>query len=226
MNKRTTGCLLAAFIMLAGCVANPSKPGSANEGFVRSGFLADYSRLIPVEGLKGSYRFVDKSVNFHPYTKLMIDPVQVFIAHDADYKGMQPEMLKRITDAFRMEFVGAMLSGYQIVEQPGPDVLRVRLAITGINPVRPDRGVTDYIPVKAVFNAAREATGEAPRVAEIMGEFELLDSSGKVVAAAVSARKGSQSLAQSDRITWTDLQSIVAVWSKNFRQQLDLLRGR
>ena len=52
-----------------------------------------------------------------------------------------------MTDAFHMEFVGALASGYQVVNQPGPGVLRVRIAITGVQPTGPALGVTDFIPI-------------------------------------------------------------------------------
>jgi hypothetical protein len=226
VNKQIIAGLLASLLLLSGCVSNAARPGQAAASVPQSGFLSDYTVLKPVEGKPGSYRYIDKNTNFKPYGKVMIDPVQVFITPNAEYKGMQPEMLKRITDAFRTEFLGAMLSGYQIVEQPGPDVLRFRLAITGVNPVRPDMGVTDFIPVKAVFNVARAAAGEAPRVAEMSAELEVLDPTGKIVASAVSTRKGDKTLAQAEKITWTELQAVAAVWAKDLRQQLDQLRGR
>jgi Protein of unknown function (DUF3313) len=226
MNQKLLVSLLASLALLSGCVSNQAKPGAAVSSVPQSGFLGDYSVLKPVDGEPGSYRFIDARTNFRPYTKVMIEPVQVFVTPQADYKGMQPDVLKRMTDAFRMEFVGAMLSGYQVVDQPGPDVLRFRLAITGVHPVRPDLGVTDFIPVKAVFNVAREAAGEAPRVAEISAELEVVDPSGKVVASAVSTRKGDKSVAKAEKITWAELQAIAATWAKNLRSQLDLLRGR
>ena len=111
-----------------------------------------------------------------------------------------------IADAVRMEFVGALLSdyqvdvgerwGYQIVDAPGPDVIRVRLAITGIHPVKPNLTATDFIPIKAVFNVARDAAGNAPRVAELTAEVEVLDPAGRMVAEAVATRKSDMTLPQ------------------------------
>jgi hypothetical protein len=90
--------------------------------------------------------------------------------------------------------------------------------------VRTNLTATDFIPIKAVFNIARDAAGESPRVAELTAEIEVLDPSGRVVAEAVSTRKGDKTLAQGENITWKDLQGIAASWAKNFRQQIDRLR--
>lgn len=212
-------------IAMAGCAGNPMTPAGTVAQVPNSGFLSDYSKLRPFEGAEGTYRYVDSNANLRPYNKILIDPVQVFVTPSQDYKGVQPDVLKRMADAFRMEFVGAMLSGYQVVEKPGPDVLRVRLAITGVQPVRPDLGVTDFIPVKAVFNVARQVSGSVPHVAEMSGEAEVLDPSGHVVGAAVATRKASKTLPQGDKITWADLQAIAATWAKSLRQQLDQARG-
>lgn len=214
----------AAVIALAGC-AGGSMQGGSSADFPKSGFLADYSRLQAVEGLEGTYRYVDRSANLRPYSKVLIEPVQVILAPGADASHVSPDVMKRVSEAARMEFVGALLSGYQVVNKPGPDVIRVRLAITGIQPVKPDLGATDFIPIKAIFNVARDASGKAPQVAELSAEAEVLDPAGRLVAQAVSTRKADKTLSQGEKITWKDLQSIVAVWGKSLRQNLDMLRG-
>ena len=215
----------AAAIVLAGCAGSPAMQSDSAAQVPHSGFLSDYSKLRPLQGTDGTHRYIDGNANLRPYNKIMIDPVQVFVTPGPDYKGMQPDVLKRMADAFRMEFVGAMLSGYKVVEKPGPDVLRVRLAITGVQPVKPDLGVTDFIPIKAVFNVARNAAGTAPQVAEMSAEAEVLDANGRVVGAAVSTRKASKTLPQGEKVTWADLQVIAATWAKGLRQHFDYSRG-
>ena len=223
MSRKTIAAtLVATAIALAGCAGGGSQGESPAH---HSGFLSDYSKLRPVEGVSGTYRYIDSSANFRSYTKLMIDPVQIVMTPNPEYKGMQPDAMKRMTDAFRMEFVGAVASGYQVVNQPGPDVLRIRLAITGVQPASPALGVTDFIPIKAVFNVARDAAGAAPQVAERSAELEVLDPNGRVVASAVTTRKSDKNLSQGERITWADMQAVAASWAKGLRQNLDRLRG-
>jgi hypothetical protein len=218
-KKFTISAVAAAVIILAGCA------GGGSTGMHQSGFLSDYSRLSAVEGTSGTYRYIDRNANLRPYTKVLIDPVQVILAPGVDASQVNTDTMKRVAEATRMEFVGALLSGYQVVNQPGPDVLRVRLAITGIQPVKPELGATDFIPIKAIYNVARDASGNAQQVAEISAEAEVLDPAGRVVGQAVSTRKSDKTLPQGEKITWKDLQVIVAVWGKNFRQNLDMLRG-
>lgn len=226
--KKTSiaAAVLASVLVLAGCAGGGGGVQGGNvSGGAASGFLADYARLAPVEGREGAYRYVDRSTSIRSYKKVMVEPVQVFLTQDPEYKGLQPDAMARMTDAFRKEFVGALASGYQVVNAPGADVLRVRLAITGVQPTRPDLNPVDFLPIKAAFNVAREAAGGAPRVAEISAELQVLDGQGRVVAEGMVTRKADKTLPQGERITWADLQGIVAVWAKNFRAQLDQARA-
>ena len=221
MKKIMVVCGAMACLAVAGCATT----GGASSGAHHSGFLTSYERLQPFEGREGVLRYIDRSANWRPYDKLFIEPVQIVINQDGPYKGVQPDAMKRITDSFHKAFVDAVTPAYRIVQAPGPDVLRVRLAIAGVQPVSPPLGVTDFIPIKAVFNVGRAMAGEAPRVAELTAEIEVLDSGNRQVAAAVVTRKSDQTLAQGDRITWSDLSSIVNSWARQFRLGLDDLRG-
>jgi hypothetical protein len=154
----------------------------------------------------------------------MFEPVQVYLTPNPDYKGVQPDALKRMTDGFLDSFRGALTPSYQLVHEAGPDVLRVRTAITGVQMTNPALGVTDFIPVKALFNLGRKATGEAPMVVEMSAEMEVLDADGNTLILAAASRKGEKTLKQDDKITWDEMSAITDYWAKGFRSRLDQLR--
>jgi Protein of unknown function (DUF3313) len=190
-----------------------------------SGFLSDYSQLQPASGREGVMRYINKSLDLRPYTKVTFDPVHVFLTANPDYKGIQPDALKSMTDQFLASFKRALQPEYEIVDAPGPDVLRVRLAITGIQPARPQLRPRDLIPVKALIHIARAAAGRAPEVAEMTAEMEVLNPSGNRVVAGVMNRKGNKQLNQSEDITWDDLAPIADYWAKISREWLDEARA-
>ena len=226
MKKMLMVLGVASSVMLAGCATTNGGTESAAAAPVNSGFLSDYSKLRPVEGKEGVQRYLDRSTNLKPYTKVFVDPVQVFVSNDPEaYKGLQPDVLKRMADSFNTAFVNAVSTGYQVVNAPGPDVLRVRLAITGVQPVSPPLGVTDFIPIKAVYNVGREVAGKAPRVAELTAEMEVLDPQNRQVAAAVVTRQSDRTLPQGEQITWSELSPVVYAWARQFRLGLDEARG-
>ena len=190
-----------------------------------SGFLGDYSKLKPAPDREGVLLYRDASAKVGPQTKIMFRPVEVYVVPSADYKGVQPDVLKRMTDEFLASFKRALTPGYEIVTAPGPDVLELRCAITGVQAVKPGLSPVDFLPIKAVFNAGRAAAGKSPLVAEMTAEMEVLDQNNTRLAAAVANRKGDKTLQQGENITWAHLQAISDYWAQNFRQRLDELRA-
>jgi len=212
----STRAVLFAAVLLSGCASTP--PPS------QTGFLGDYSQLQPASDREGVMLYVAPGADLRPYTRLMFDPVQVLATAAPDGAQLAPDVLARIGDQFRNSLRRELEPAYQVADMPGPDVLRVRSAITHIEPARPEAGAIDYLPIKAVYNVGREAAGAGPRVAEMQAEIEVLDPAGKRLVAATVTRKGDQHLPQGDRITWEALPPITDYWARNFRARLDQLR--
>jgi hypothetical protein len=236
MTKVRSSAVLFILALTAGCQSAPSSSGSGSAGKPDaataqkdntkfSSFLGDYSQLKPASDREGVLLFIDRSADYRPYTKVMFDPVQVHVTPNPEHKDVPRDDLARMGDGLLQSFKQALEPEYQVVTKPGPDVLRVRTAITGIQPAKPSAGVIDYLPIKAVFNIGREAAGAGPRVAEMSAEMEILDPSGKRVAAATATRKGDQRLTQGNQVTWNDMKSINDYWETGFRQRPDELRG-
>jgi hypothetical protein len=215
--KPITGTFLLTLAMLAGCTSTPEQQ--------QSGFLRDYSQLQPDPDREGVMLYIDRSTDFRPYTKLMIDPVQVMVVPVPDQPPPPRDVVARIGAQLLDSLQRALATGYQLVNAPGPDVLRVRSAITGLAAAKPEAGALDYVPIKAIYNLGREAAGGGPRVAEMKAELEVLDPGGRRVIAATANRKGEKTLTQGDQITWDSLPPITDYWARNIRMRLDKLRG-
>jgi len=189
-----------------------------------SGFLADYTRLQPATDREGSWIYMKKG-DFRSYTKVYIAPIEVWVSPSSQYKGIQPDVLKTVTDNFRNALTKALEPDYHVVDQPGPGVLRLRGAVTGVSPVKPPLTPVDILPIKALFNVARSASGHEPRVVEISAEFEIADPDNQVVLAGVATRKGDKTLDQGAQITPEQMAAISDYWAKGVRLRLDQLRG-
>ena len=100
-------------------------------------------RLEPGPPGGAKMRWLKPEVDFARYHRLMLDPVVFFFAPDSEYKGMDPQELKGLADAFRRRLVDTLKKGYPIVASPAPDVARLRFAITDLRQSRPDSyGIT------------------------------------------------------------------------------------
>jgi hypothetical protein len=219
-----TGSILFAFAFAV--AVTPTLAQAAQDGPARSGFLGDYSQLKPAADREGVLLYVNPAAKSRTFSKVMFRPVEVYVSESAEYKGIQPDTLKRMTDDFLSSFTKALTPGYEIVTTPGPDVLEIRSAITGVAPAKPGMHPTDILPIKMVFNLGRAAAGQAPQVVELTAEMELLDAEKNRVAAVVANRKGDKTLQQGEQITWAHLQAISDYWGKHFRQRLDELGSK
>jgi hypothetical protein len=217
--KIRSGLCILAFALSSGAVSAAEVDKSQF-----SGFLGDYSQLEPAKDREGILLYLNNTADYSPYKKVMFAPVEIYLTPNPDYKGLQPDVLKQMSDGFLDSFISALAPDYQIAKEAGPDVLTIRIAITGVQLTKPAMGVTDFIPIKALYNLGRSAAGDAPMVAEMTAEIEALGADGTRLAAAVATRKGEKTLKQGEQITWKELQAITDYWAKGMKQRLDQVR--
>jgi hypothetical protein len=211
------GVALCAATLLAGGALAQGKPESPTPN---SGFLDDYSQLAAVPDTPNTRRWVRKDFDFKPFQQIVIDPIEVWVNPASTYKGASPDMLKQMTDNFANSFKSALQSGYKVVDKPGPGVLRIRLAITGLTLEKPAFKPYQVLPILLI---ARAASSEKNVV--LTAEMQVLDPDNKVVGAAVSVGTGDKTIDEKQNVTWKDIQSITDAWAKRLRAGLDEARG-
>lgn len=160
-----------AFVLSVASCASVQKP---------SGFLDGYYKdMKPAPGLEGSWmRWVKPEVDFNKYDKLMLDGVVFYLSPDSQDKGIDPDLMKELADEFNLDMVNAVKDKYPIVSEPGPDVMRIRFALTGIKQSRPVlSGATTIIPAGlAISVVKREATGSWSGSGATGSEVMVIDS--------------------------------------------------
>jgi hypothetical protein len=175
----------------------------------------------------------------------MFDPIKVWYKNDAEYKGIDPSELKKLTDYFQQSLVKALEPAYPVVAKPGPGVLRIRIAVTELTPTNTGMSVvTLVVPYASVADvAAGGGTGSAPYLGDAAIEVEFRDSrGGELLAAYVDKRVGkkydvdmsqgvgtavskgvdSYSRAYS---TWGYAQQAFDYWAQKLRRRLDEAHG-
>jgi len=125
--RRCLGVMMVVLMFVAGCATAP--PGS--------GFLKDYSQLQTDPDDESLKWWEKKDVDWKRYKKLMIDPVVIYYNPEAKNRQIEPDVLKELTDYFRKAVIEEVQDAYPVVEKPGPDVLRIRAAITDLIPANP-----------------------------------------------------------------------------------------
>jgi len=166
--------------------------GTVTAGTGYSGFMGDYYRHLqpgPEGGAK--MRWIKPGIDLTKYRKLMIDSVVFYLAPDSEDKGIDAEQMKELSDAFNQEIVNALKDKYILVADPGPDVARMRIAITGIKKSNPGvSAVTTVIPIGIGISLIKKGvTGSYSGSGSTTAEFMVLDSlTSEVIIAAVDER--------------------------------------
>lgn len=211
-NMKFRGALFVLALLAGGASAQQN-----------SGFLSDYSKLAPAADNPDLQAWISKDFDFKPYHKIMIDEVEIFVSPTSEYRGVSPDVFEGMADRFKDSVKKALRPRYQFVNKPGPGVLHFRLAITGVNLVRPSFNPVNVLPVVFVVRTVSGAN-QAQSVA-LTGELEVRGPGDEVVAQAVSIGTGNTTVRPGQQVTWKDVQALTDTWAKNLRRRLDEARG-
>lgn len=230
--KKSVETLLAMVIglALAGVVISCATPGSQTQETAaepqKTGFLGEYAQNL-APGPKGGakMRWLKPGVDFAKYNKVMLDSVIFFFDDDSEYKGIDANELKKLADGFNLQLVTTLKERHPIVAEPGPDVLRVRIAITDLKQSRPGlSGISTVVPIGLGVSILKKgATGSWAGSGSTSAELMALDSlTNDVIAVAQDDR----SAAFTERFTkWGSTEEAFKFWAERIELFLDNARG-
>jgi hypothetical protein len=214
-GRRSGKIATAVVVTVAGLLAGGCWSGKATP----SGFLGNYSGMQPLPE-DPSILYTEKpNVDWWVYKRLQIDPVTVYYAPDTQDRRIEPAELKKLTDYAMNAAVEAVKGAYPVVQEPAPDVLRMRAAIT------------DVVPANPLVNVATTAALFVPLdMGGAAIEVEFVDSrSGERLAALVDRRVGFP-LHPGDFVhgftKWGHAKRAFDEWAKLLRDSLDEVHGK
>lgn len=85
--------------------------------------------------------------NWHEYSKIMLDPVQIQINEEMVKHDFDPKELAALRRDITADFIRFLKPEYQVVNTPGADVLRIRATIVDIDPSNPALNLVTAIAV-------------------------------------------------------------------------------
>ncbi len=220
--KRTARMMLAVAIGLLFTIST----AFAADDFTRSGFLGNpsiYDLLKPGEA--GGYRWLKPGVDLKKYNKFMVDSVVFFLADKADYKGIDPQEMKELCDEFNKALVAAFKDKLPIVAEPGPDVARVRFAITNVQPSRPGvSAVTSIVPVGLGVSLVKKgATGGWVGSGATATELMILDTATNEIVALGATKRAAEFDERFSK--WGSATDAFKFWSELAVKFIDNTRG-
>jgi len=179
VSPRTLALCLAVAAACSGPARPPVKKMPAGKQF--SGFLSDYSRLKPSPKSAGAllYLLTGATRNIHQYTGIIVDPVEVYLATDADASKLPDQGRTALADYFRKAIVESVSGAFPVVQKPGALVLRLRSALIGVD-------IGSEVPAADRAADPGAALDHRINIGKVGIEMELVDAeTGEQVAAAV-----------------------------------------
>src|SRR4029079_14816321 len=86
-----------------------------------------------VEGRALSYARADAVKNLDKYIAVIVEPVQIYVATNADSSKMTSPARGALANYYRGALTAAVADAFPVVEEKGPLVLRLRSAIVGVD---------------------------------------------------------------------------------------------
>ena len=218
--------------LMVGVLAFAAQAGLAAE----SGFLTDYSMLESRPGAATERIYIKPGAidMLASYNAVMVDQPEVFMSADSKYAGAKPDHLKQLSDSLRSVLVERLeAGGYKTVDEPGPGVVYLRMAMTELYLKKKKRRLLAYTPVGAVVHATTKlATRDLWKkidIVELNVEAEFLDSqSSDILAAAVmerGARKDKAAGQKQELVSWEALDATMQTFGERVRCNLDNARS-
>ena len=194
----------------------------------RSGFLDDYSMLQKGAGdSEALLRYVNPVADWKHYTKVMIDPIQLWMGEGSSLRDIPQEDRNRLTSLLLGTLQNALLADYRIVREAGPHVMRLSVALTEAEASHPVLDtISSVLPTGYLISGTKSlATGTGTFVGSASIEAKMTDAElGTLLAAAVDRRGGAKSLSGVTS-EWNDVEESFQYWANTLRYRLCQWRG-
>ncbi len=200
---------MRTLIALLVVLALPVSADDDENRIPRSGFLDDaaYDRLelVTIPNDEAARRWLGPKLNFANYKTVLVDPVVIYPEPEAG-EQVSVETLEAISEystTLLRDKLGAVLT---LSEEPGPEVLRVRGALTGVSVTTEGMKPYEIVPVAAVLGGFKALTGKRDRDVWVFFEMRFEDSvSGELVGASFRSVKGEQLKGKKDQLSLEDM---------------------
>ena len=207
--------LAAVMIVLLGAGCTTTVQRTAEQSPIICGFLAAdlCAELKPGAKEEAGLRYVNPKGMFTQYDKVMIVVVGFFGGDPAKVSSKDEQ---RLTDLFYKNLNEALATRYQVVDEVGPGVMKVEVALLDVEAATPGlRSVTMVVPQFRVLSAGYAlAAGRYPFSGGGQAAARISDSmTEQVLGLAVDRRAGGGAIQTAAQWQWGDAENAIKAWS-------------
>ena len=197
----------------------------AVEGFHHSGYLEPevYAKLAEVKLPSGriTHRWVSPLVIKERYHAALVKDIVLYPKMESNPQ-VSTETLKEIQAYLTQALKDRLSKRIDIVDQAGPGVMELQVAVTGVIVKTEGMKVYEVVPVAAIFGALKAVTGNRDKEIGIQVEAKVVDSeTGKLLIAAVREFKGEDTVDPDKKLTLEDFKANLDQLAQDGEQSVD-----
>ena len=216
-----TLALVAAALLMTGCFFTGKRARSVEF----SGWMGEdvYSLLKKGDSNGALYSYAKPGVNSAWYTKMLLDPIVIY----NPAKENPPEDVQKSANNFYSILVKTLSKDYEMVKEPGPNTVRVRVAVTNISPGSGTaQTISSVVPIGiGVSVVSNWISGKPAGSGDVSVEVILTDArTNELLGAGVDRRIADKSL-RTAMDTWNAVTKVQEIWAKIFAYRLCKARG-
>ncbi len=184
---------------------------------------------LPMDSFKPSGRndaqrlYLAPGAQLNRYHAVVLEPLY-FIRQqgEGNWELLQGAEKNAITRYFQTVMTRELQkAGMAVADAPGDNVMRLRVAITGLDPEKPGMSALDILPAKAIINLTRLAAGKERYLVKVASMAQLEDSqSGALLAGSVNLRHSSKTLQKNQPLELSTLQGMIDIWCRDSAAQI------
>ena len=188
-----------------------------------SGFIENLpTDMVTAPAGPGALRWESPKVNLGNYSKILLEPLTIYVAPDSEEKGLSPDGLKSLEESFRSLVTQYLEPDFPVVGKPGKGVLVLRVALSNVYLEKKRRGLLSITPVGLVVYAARDEHSKRFSLDKAMLEVEAVDGeTGERVAVLFDKSPEKSGLNEQEHLDWSRLDQTLAFYAKRLRGRLD-----
>lgn len=219
-NKTHIAVLLGlGALLLTACSSTLKAP--INKAEINCGLIGKYcDQLTPGTSGQMGLRYVRPGVNWSQYDKIIIAPVTYWGSEEAKIPSADRQTL---VNFFQQTLTEQLGKKFKVVDQPGPGVMTMTVALTDADSATPVlRSISMIVPQARLLSSVTYlVSGSFPFVGGAQVEAKLEDSvSGQVLAAIVDRRLGGASASAGFQWQWGDVQNAMNFWAETAANRL------
>ena len=205
-----------------------SQAWSAGQPKLSDFIISPAPEMKPMPEMEGVWYWNNPGLDLNNYDKFVLEDIEIFLAPDSKYKGINADQMKAITDRMRAALIAALEPDYHVVSQMGPGVLVARVAITNVYLDKPKHKFGQYTPIGLIASGVKKIAGKPKNfsIKNASVETEVFDFEiGERVAVRADTRPMRSLDEDPKELTWEAIEESMKVYGKRFRERLKKVGG-